>query len=176
MPRWIATVERAERVFLMLMVLGSILLSVVGVFYRYFLNSSLSFVEELAGFILAGIIVVGSSMAISAKEHIRVEVLPQLVPATRRWLDRLAWLSLLVLSLMMVVLTSRFVLKLLTTNQMSTSMEFLPVGWPLVVLPVGYLLCALKSAALLLGDFVSPRAAAAEGPAFAAPPTPGAPT
>ena len=162
MWRWIGHVERAERAFLMLMVLGSIAMSVVGVFYRYILNSSLSFVEEVAAFMLAGIVVVGSSLAISAKEHIRVELLPQLVPITRRWLDRLAWLAMLVLSLLMVVLTARFVLKLLATKQMSTSMEFLPVGLPLLVLPVGYLLCGLKSAAMLIGGASAPGVKAPE--------------
>lgn len=148
--------ERLERAYLALMVFASILLSVTGVFYRYFLNSSLAFVEELAGFMLAGIVVIGASMAITAREHIRVDVVTRFLPWAQRWLNALAWLVVLIVSSFMFVLTARFVHKLLVTNQMSTALEQLAIGWPLIVMPIGYMLCVVKSLWLLVSEVTGP--------------------
>lgn len=152
MNKFIELLEKSERVYLTLMVCSSILLSLIGVFYRYFLNSSLAFVEELAGFMLAGIVVIGTSLAVTTREHIRVEVIPQVFPKTKPWLNSLAWLAMLCVSALMFVLTAKFVHKLILTNQTSSSIESLPVGWPLVIVPVGYLLCSVKSAWLLWNE------------------------
>jgi TRAP-type C4-dicarboxylate transport system permease small subunit len=152
MNKFIGWLERAERAFITAMLGSSVVMSVVGVFYRYVLDRSLAFVEEIAGFILAGVIVIGSSLAISRREHIRVELIIQLFPILRRWINSLAWLVMLAVSIFMVVLTSRFVAKLLVTQQTSTSVEWLYVGWPLMILPIGYALCALKSIWILFEE------------------------
>ncbi len=152
MNRFIDWLERAERAFITAMLASSVVMSVVGVFYRYVLGQSLAFVEEIAGFILAGVIVIGSSLAISRREHIRVELIIQLFPILRRWINSLAWLVMLSVSIFMVVLTGRFVAKLLATQQTSTSVEWLYVGWPLMILPIGYALCALKSIWILVEE------------------------
>lgn len=157
MGKFIAWLERAERAFITIMLGSSVLLSVTGVFYRYVLGRSLAFVEEIAGFILAGVIVVGSSLAVSRREHIRVELIIQLFPLLRRWINSMAWLVMLAVSMFMAALTGQFTAKLLLTQQTSTSLEWLYVGWPLMILPIGYSLCALKSIWILFEE-VSGRA------------------
>ena len=64
--------EKSERGLLSTLIASSIVMSVVGVFYRYVLNQSIAYVEEIAGLIMAAVIGMGSSLAITAKEHIRV--------------------------------------------------------------------------------------------------------
>jgi TRAP-type C4-dicarboxylate transport system permease small subunit len=152
MNKFIRWLERAERTFITTMLASSVVMSVIGVFYRYVLGRSLAFVEEIAGFILAGVIVIGSSLAVSRREHIRVELIIQLFPFLRRWINSLAWLVMLAVSVFMVVLTGRFVSKLLATQQTSTSVEWLYVGWPLMILPIGYAVCALKSIWILFEE------------------------
>ena len=112
MKNYIAWIEKLERGLLSTLIASSILMSVVGVFYRYVLGSSLSYVEEVAGLIMAGIVVLGSSLAISTREHIRVELLTQVFPKMVKWLNALAWLTIMVISAAMAWLTWLFVAKL----------------------------------------------------------------
>ena len=76
----IARLEKVERMVLSALIASSIVMSVVGVFYRYVLGHSLAYVEEFAGLIMAAVIVLGSSLAITSKEHIRVELMMQVFP------------------------------------------------------------------------------------------------
>jgi TRAP-type C4-dicarboxylate transport system permease small subunit len=157
MKNVIARLETIERGLLCTLIAASILMSVVGVFYRYVLGRSLSYVEEMAGLIMAAIIVLGSSLAIASKEHIRVELLMQVFPRLTRWLNALAWLTVLIVSAAMTWLTWLFVAKLIANGQVASSVEWLEIGWPLLVVPVGYAVCCLKAAWLLFEE-VSGRA------------------
>jgi TRAP-type C4-dicarboxylate transport system permease small subunit len=136
----IAWFERVERALLTALVASSILMSVIGVFYRYVLGRSLSFVEEIAGLIMAAVIVLGSSLAITTKEHIRVELLMKVFPKLVRLINCLAWLTWL------------FVAKLIANGQIASSVEWLKIGWPLLVVPAGYAVCCLKAFWILVHE------------------------
>lgn len=157
MRNLIARLERIERGLLSTLIASSILMSVVGVFYRYVLGSSLAYVEEVAGLIMAAVIVLGSSLAVSTKEHIRVELLMQVFPSLARWLNALAWLTVMVVSATMAWLTWLFVAKLIGNGQIASSIEWLKIGWPLLVVPAGYTVCCAKAAWILFEE-VSGRA------------------
>ena len=58
----------------------------VGVFFRYVLNDSLSWTEEIAKYLLVWLAFVGSPLALRHGGHIAVEVLPNLLPARPRHL------------------------------------------------------------------------------------------
>lgn len=148
----IAWFEKVERGLLSTLIASSILMSVVGVFYRYVLGRSLAYVEEVAGLIMAAVIVLGSSLAVTSKEHIRVELLMQVFPRLARWLNALAWLTVLVVSAAMAWLTWLFVSKLIHNGQIASSVEWLKIGWPLLVVPAGYAVCCLKAAWILLQE------------------------
>jgi TRAP-type C4-dicarboxylate transport system permease small subunit len=148
----IAWFERVERALLTALVASSILMSVIGVFYRYVLGRSLSFVEEIAGLIMAAVIVLGSSLAITTKEHIRVELLMKVFPKLVRLINCLAWLTVLVVSAAMSWLTWLFVAKLIANGQIASSVEWLKIGWPLLVVPAGYAVCCLKAFWILVHE------------------------
>jgi TRAP-type C4-dicarboxylate transport system permease small subunit len=152
MKRFIAWFEMVERSVLSALIASSILMSVAGVFYRYVLGQSLAYVEEFAGLIMAAIIVLGSSMAITGKEHIRVELLIQIFPRLARLLNILAWLTVLFVSAAMTVLTYLFVTKLIRNGQTASAVEWLQIGWPLLIVPVGYAVCCLKAAWILFQE------------------------
>ncbi|MBI1291323.1 TRAP transporter small permease subunit [bacterium] len=156
MFQMINRIELVEKVVLTLLILGSVLMSLAGVFFRYVLNDSLAFVEEIAGYILITVVVVGSSLAIRSRDHIRVELLPQILPSTRRWANLLAWLTVLAVSIVMCWLSARFAMRLLAQNQTSYSIVGLKVGYPMLALPVGYALGSFK-AALVLFDEIAGR-------------------
>jgi len=145
----IARLEKVERMVLSALIASSIVMSVVGVFYRYVLGHSLAYVEEFAGLIMAAVIVLGSSLAITSKEHIRVELMMQVFPSLKRYLNILAWLTVMLVSAAMTWLTFLFVAKLIANRQIAASVEWLQVGWPLIIVPVGYAICCLKAAWIL---------------------------
>ncbi|MGI9520534.1 MAG: TRAP transporter small permease [Hyphomicrobiaceae bacterium] len=51
-----------------------------GVFFRYVLNDSLSWAEELSKFCMLWMVFVGSPIALRAGNHIAIEVLPSFLP------------------------------------------------------------------------------------------------
>lgn len=157
MKNVIARLEKVERGLLSTLIASSILMSVVGVFYRYVLERSLAYVEEVAGLIMAAVIVLGSSLAVTSKEHIRVNLLMQVFPSLTRWLNALAWFTVMLVSATMAWLTWLFVAKLIANGQIASSVEWLKIGWPLLVLPVGYAVCCVKAAWILFEE-VSGRA------------------
>ncbi len=148
----IVRLEKVERILLSALIASSIVMSVVGVFYRYVLGHSLAYVEEFAGLIMAAVIVLGSSLAISTKEHIRVELLLQFFPRLKRLFNVVAWLTVLLVSAVMAWLTFLFVSRLIDNRQIASSVEWLQVGWPLIIVPVGYAICCLKAAWILFQE------------------------
>lgn len=147
-------VEKGEKLLIVLLILGSVLLSAVGVFYRYVLDSSLAFVEEVAGYILLAVVLLGSSVAIRSRDHIRVELVPQMIPALRRSANVLAWTTMLLVSLVMCWLSARFALRVLDQGQYSNTLMGLQIGYPLLSLPIGYGLCSLKAALVLVDEIM----------------------
>jgi TRAP-type C4-dicarboxylate transport system permease small subunit len=145
MNRVIEKLIKCERIFMTVSMISTILLSTAGVFFRYVLNSSLSYVEEVAALLLAGVIVIGSSLAIGSKEHIRVAVLTQLLPKSKFVLDLFCNLSILLVSGLLCFVTAKFTYSLISSGQLATSLEWLPIGVPLLILPIGYFLCIIKS-------------------------------
>ena len=148
--RWVKVGEYA---YLTAMVIVSIAISVMGVFYRYVLESSLAWVEEVAGFILVGVITVGASVAIFEKKHIRVEILPQFFPSTRKVSDLIANVIGLMVMIVLFSLSIQFVYRLLISEQKATSLEWLFIGLPLIIMPIGYLLGCFRFIESLYKDF-----------------------
>lgn len=59
-------------------------------FTRYFLNNSASWTEEIARYLLIGVVFVGASISVARNTHIQVDLLYRYLPATlSRWLSRL---------------------------------------------------------------------------------------
>jgi len=148
--RWVKVGEYA---YLTVMVIVSIAISVSGVFYRYVLESSLAWVEEVAGFILVGVITVGASVAIFEKKHIRVEILPQFFPSTRKVSDFIANVIGLMVMILLFFLSIQFVYRLLISEQKATSLEWLFIGLPLIIMPIGYLFGCFRFIESLYKDF-----------------------
>lgn len=145
-------VERIEKFFISLLILASVGISCAGVFFRYGMNNSLPFVEELAGYILLAVVLLGSSLAVRSRDHIRVELLQQMFPKLNRPANILAWATVLTVSLVMAWLASRFALRVIGQGQTSNTLTGLQIGYPLLSLPIGFALCAFKSVFALIDE------------------------
>ena len=135
----------AEGVYLAMMLLFSIAISVSGVFFRYMLDSSLSWVEEAAGFIVVGIITVGASVSIRDNSHVSVEMLAHISSSTAKLLRIIAKVCVLVVMVLLFTLSSKFVWGLFLSGQKASALHWLYLGVPLVIMPLGYLVGVLHA-------------------------------
>jgi C4-dicarboxylate transporter DctQ subunit len=133
--RWI---ELFENVFFTVAIFSSVVLSATGVFFRYVLNDSLGFVEEVAGFLLLLVVTVGIGAAVRRGKHLRVDALIQFFPRTRKYLDIYADVLALGVMTALFICAIEFVYQLWEGDQRTTTMWWLPVYMPLIIMPVGY--------------------------------------
>jgi C4-dicarboxylate transporter, DctQ subunit len=137
-------VEACENVCLASAIIGSVVISVVGVFFRYCLGSSLSWVEEVAGYLLLAVITIGIGPAARAGSHLRVDMLLQLIPRTKKSLNLLASAVTLGATIILLLLSLEFVAGYLKSDRRLTSLYWLPEGILLLVMPLGYLIAVYR--------------------------------
>jgi TRAP-type transport system small permease protein len=148
--RWIQIFEEA---FLTLSVLSSVGISVVGVFFRYVIGSSLSYVEELAGLLLLSVISVGIGAGARQGSHLRADIIPTFLPQTKKGLNIVANLIALGVMIILTIYAIGFVADVLMTDQRTTSLHWLPLGLPLLIMPVAYLTGLFRFTESLLNLF-----------------------
>ncbi|MEM7774673.1 MAG: TRAP transporter small permease [Pseudomonadota bacterium] len=139
----IAVLSRLNRVNLELCRVASILLCgaivgivAAGVFFRYVLNDSLSWAEELSKFCMLWLVFVGSPIALRAGNHIAIEILPGALP------ERMA--AILRTMVMAIVITFLFILIWKSWgfaangwNQTAIAIGDVSMFWIFVAIPVG---------------------------------------
>lgn len=136
-------------------VVVSIIISALGVFYRYLLDNSLAWVEEIAGILLVGIISVGISAAIRKGSNIRVDILQNIFPKSKNILDFISDLAGLGIMITLFVLSIQFIHVMFTNSQMATSLPWLPLWLPLLIMPSGFLMAIFRLVANLKNMMVS---------------------
>lgn len=111
------------------------------VFSRYVLSSPSSFTDELAGYLLIWVSLLGAAYVAGRQEHLAIDILLQRSrPARRRRIQLLIYLVILVFALSVMVIGgiwlvyTRFVL-----DVKSAALE-LPLGYVYIVLPLSGLL------------------------------------
>lgn len=142
-------VEWVENVLLTLAVFSSVSISVIGVFFRYVIQSSLSWVEEIAGFLLLIMITMGVGAAIYKGSHLRVDMLIQFFPKTKKPLNFIANVVALGIMVILSILAVEFVADVLSRDQRTGSLYWLPLGIPLLIMPFGYLTAVYRAAQIL---------------------------
>jgi len=111
------------------------------VFSRYLLSSPSSFTDELAGFLLIWVGVLGAAYVAGRREHLAIDILIQRSPPARQRLLRYIIHSLIFLFALSVMVTggvvlmyTRFVL------QVKSAALQLPLGYVYIVLPISGLI------------------------------------
>ncbi len=133
--------NRVLEVFLVILVSVLVVDVLWQVFSRYLLSSPSSFTDELAGFLLIWVGVLGAAYVSGKKEHLAIDILLQKSPPTRK--KRLQILIhilvfLFALTVMVVggiiLMYTRFVLEV-----KSAALQ-LPLGYVYVILPISGLI------------------------------------
>jgi len=133
--------NRVLEVFLVFLMTVLVLDVLWQVFSRYLLSSPSSFTDELAGFLLIWVGVLGAAYVAGRKEHLAIDILIQKSPPARQRLLLYLIHSLILLFALSVMVTggvvlmyTRFVL------QVKSAALQLPLGYVYIVLPISGLI------------------------------------
>lgn len=125
-------------VILMILLLGDVLLQVIS---RYLLGNTISFTDELAGFLLMWVGMAGAAYVTGRREHLAITVFrDKLKPSIQYYLDVL--INLLILAFVLSVLIiggSWLVYTRFYLEQTSASLE-IPLGYVYLILPLSGML------------------------------------
>lgn len=121
---------------------------------RYLLNNSISFTDELAGFLLIWVGMLGATYVTGKREHLAVNLLADKIQGRPKlWLGVATNLCMLLFAvLVMVVGGSWLVYTRFYLGQLSASLE-VPLGYVYLVIPISGLITSVY----LLGDIFASR-------------------
>ena len=128
------------------------------VFTRFILRDPSSFTEELAGFLLVWIGLLGASYALYTKAHLGIDILTQKVTGYKRKIVELIIYIIIILFSAFVLVLGGLKLVNLTfaLNQISPSLG-IPIGYVYLVLPLTGLLMSYYSVYFIIHIFRQPR-------------------
>jgi TRAP-type C4-dicarboxylate transport system permease small subunit len=114
----------------------------LGVFFRYVLNDSLSWSEELARYGLVYVTFLGCATAVRRRSHIRVNLLEEMLPAA--WARGLRVLQeLLTLGFVAYLTIKAFEILAILGHARSAAMQ-LPISYVYAAIVIGFGLAALR--------------------------------
>jgi TRAP-type C4-dicarboxylate transport system permease small subunit len=133
-----------------LLLAGLVVVVCLGVFFRYALNSSLSWYDEFASYMLVWLTFYGTVVADYHRRHIGFElVVDKLAAPARKVVDVVAELA--VLGFQFVLFYYGWVLTEKMGDETAISLPWVKVSWITSVLPVTGALLILISAARMVG-------------------------
>jgi TRAP-type C4-dicarboxylate transport system permease small subunit len=117
------------------------------VFTRFILKSPSSFTEELAGFLLVWIGLLGASYALYSRAHLGIDILVAKLTGSKKMLvEIIIYVIIMLFSLFVLVIGgSKLVNLTFTLNQISPSLG-IPIGYVYLVLPLTGILMIYYSA------------------------------
>lgn len=123
------------------LMIGILVVMSLGVFFRYVLNDSLSWSEELSRYGLVYATFIGTALAVRRNSHIRVSVLEEFLPGTRGVLRVIQYVITLVFVVLMTYLAIRISGVLYNTK---SAAMLLPMTYVYAAIVVGFGLAALR--------------------------------
>ncbi len=142
--------DRAAQFVIMALMVGISLLTFAQVIFRYFLNYSLYWSEELARYVLIWITFIGASIGFKHKAHMGIDfIFRRLNPPKQRVATVIVDATVLLMALVMLIWG--YQLSLFVRIQRSPAL-FLSMTIPYISIAVGGLLVVIHSVAFLAGD------------------------
>jgi TRAP-type transport system small permease protein len=132
-----------------------VIVTAVGVFFRYVLNAALPWAEEADRYLFIWLSFVGASITMRHKAHIAVDILVRsFAPAVRNWVALLAQAAILAF-LVVVFWASGPVIEV--TSQTRTTATDIPMSWVYLAVPVGSVLIGIETLRLMAQTWQSMR-------------------
>jgi TRAP-type C4-dicarboxylate transport system permease small subunit len=146
--------------------LAAVALNLANIVGRYVFFSPIAWAEEVMLFLFVGTVFLGNSYVGWKGRQIHMDVfLHALPPAWRRWLDVLADVTVIVVSIVIIVVGWPAVQMLAEFDQRSQVAE-VPLVLPQVLVPIGLALNALFVAVRLVDNFRTGGSSEPPGEAF----------
>lgn len=135
-----------------LLALVIIVLMACNVLLRYSLSLGAVWAQELEWHLLAALILFGMSYALLRGDNVRVDIFySKYSPQTKRWVDIVSAILTMVIAIVMMLLSWRYVGQAYAIGEKSPDPGGIPMRWLLKgILPVGYGLLFLQSLGQLL--------------------------
>ncbi len=135
------------------LVLVIVVLMATNVLLRYLFSYGSVWAQELEWHLLAPLILFGMSYALLHGEHVRVDVLyANFSPRKKLYVDLLSAVLSMVVSLIIIALSVKYVQQSWVIGEQSADPGGLPYRWALkALIPLGFLFLILQSLALALG-------------------------
>ncbi len=129
-----------------------LLLVLVGVFYRYVADDSLSWYDEFAGYLLVWLTMAGSVVGLAKRKHISFDTLVEkFPPGARRAVNVFGVLCLLAFSLVLVVAGWQLVRGM--EEETAVSLPWIKMAWVYAIMPVSgalmTIICTVQLVTLL---------------------------
>ena len=135
------TLNRVLEIFLVLLMTVLVLDVLWQVISRYLLSSPSSFTDELAGFLLIWVGVLGAAYVAGRKEHLAIDILIQRSPPTRqRFLLYLIHTLIFLFALSVMVIGGTYLMYTRFVLQVKSAALQLPLGYVYIVLPISGLI------------------------------------
>jgi TRAP-type C4-dicarboxylate transport system permease small subunit len=150
MPRLLGRLVTLIEWWTVLLMVAMVVLVCLGVFFRYVLNSSLSWYDEFASYLLVWLTFYGCVVADYRRRHIGFELLvDKLAPLQRRVVDVIAEIA--VLGFQFVLFWYGWVLTERMGDETAIALPWVKVQWINSVLPITGALLLVISATRLVG-------------------------
>jgi C4-dicarboxylate transporter DctQ subunit len=132
----VGVIEKIEEHIVIAAVTLALILCIIQVTFRYFLDFPLGWPEELIRYLIILIVYVGASIAVRKKSHISVDLLATLLPGLKKFLEYTAALSGVVFCFIIIVLGTQFVGSLIESGQIAVTLK-IPIYIVYSILPIG---------------------------------------
>lgn len=130
-----------------------VLITALGVFFRYVLNAPLPWTEESDRYLFIWLTWIGASVTMRYKAHIAVDVLVRYFrPRVRVWFTLLA--EVCTLGFLLAVFNASLPV-LEVTSRTRTAATDIPIAWVYLSVPVGCTLIAIETLRLIAGTLQS---------------------
>ncbi len=118
-----------------LLAIAMLLLVLVGVFYRYVVDSALSWYDEFAGWVLVWLTMYGSVVALAKRKHISFDTLVEkFPPRVRRAVEAFGIICVMAFSLVMLVSGWELIREM--ADETAVSVPALKMAWVYSVMPI----------------------------------------
>ena len=151
LERFTRGITRVLSVFLMVLMAAIVLDVTWQVITRFILKNPSSFTEELAGFLLIWIGILGASYALYTRSHLGIDILTYKLKGVKKQTAEIVVYTIVILFALFVMVFGgiRLVRLTLEPNQISAAVG-IPIGYVYLVLPISGILMIYYSGIFIL--------------------------
>ena len=140
--------DRSIEILMFFCVVGFASVAFTQVFFRYVLNNSIPWAEELCRYLFVWLVFMGAGLGLVKRAHIAVDVIPNMIPNRfRKYYQMLLDVAVLVVSIFL--LRYGYTLAMANFNQSSPAMQ-IPIGYVYFGIVTGALIMIINSVRMIV--------------------------